>query len=71
MGGQEVVTLNSVCGERCSEQKTFANRLEGNERVTHVSIWGRGVGVGMAKAEDTERCQGQRVLLESKEARTA
>ena len=34
--------------------------------------WPMSVSGGeMAKAEDTERCQGQRVLLESKEARTA
>ena len=59
MGEQEVVTLNSVCREDCSEQKTFANRLEGNERVTHVSVWGgngQGRGHGeMPRAEGTPR----------------
>ena len=66
LGRQEVASLNSVCREDCSEQKTFANRLEGNKRVTHISIWGK-----WPRQRKWRDAEGERVLLESKEARTA
>ena len=62
LGRQEVATLNSACREGCSEQKTFANRFEGDERVTYISIWGengQGRGNGeMPRGQSTPRIEG-------------